>query len=86
MPAVASTGYPSPRKSMAFAKRMVLVGLTGFLLAVVFLGLFPLEAPRVFMNQRRTAESIRELNRAEYDYVHKVAVKAHQFTQLRPRR
>jgi len=38
------------------------------------------------MNQRRTAESIRELNRAEYDYVHKVAVKAHQFTQLRPRR
>jgi hypothetical protein len=53
---------------MALAKRIVVVGLAAFLLASVYLTLFPPVASRVFMNQRRAAESIRELNRAEYNY------------------
>lgn len=53
---------------MAFAKRTFLVGCVAFFIAVVFLGIFSPSTPRVFLNQRRGVESIRELNRAEYNY------------------
>jgi hypothetical protein len=53
---------------MALAKRIVSVGLAAFLLAVVYLALFPPEAPRVFMNQRRAVLSIEDVSLAERKY------------------
>jgi hypothetical protein len=53
---------------MMFAKRTFLVGFLVFIMAVVLLGIFPPSTPRVFLNHRRAVESVRELNRAEYNY------------------
>ena len=53
---------------MAFAKRTFLVGFVVFFMAVVLLGIFSPSTSRVFLNHRRAVESVRELNRAEYNY------------------
>jgi hypothetical protein len=53
---------------MALAKRTLLVGVVVVFTSLVFLGIFSPSTPRVFLNHRRAAESIRELNRAEYNY------------------
>jgi len=70
---------------MAFAKRAFLVGFVVFFMAVVLLGVFSPSTPRVFLNQRRAVESIRELNRAEYNYAagHPNAGFACNFSDLR---
>jgi hypothetical protein len=55
---------------MTTGKRTFLAGLAAFFIAAVFwLGIFPPDTPRIFLNQRRAVESIRELNLAEYDFV-----------------
>jgi hypothetical protein len=53
---------------MAFAKRIVLGGFVVFLIAVVFLGIFPSSAPRIFVNQRRATLSIEDVSLAERKY------------------
>jgi len=53
---------------MGPAKLTFLVAFAVFSIAVVFLAIFPPRTSRVFLNQRRAVESIRELNRAEYDF------------------
>jgi hypothetical protein len=53
---------------MAFAKRTLLVGVVMVFTSLVLLGIFSPRTPRVFLNQRRSVQSIRELNRAEYNY------------------
>jgi hypothetical protein len=54
---------------MAFGKRKFLILLAAFSIAITFwLGVFPPGTPRVFLNQRRAAESIRKLNLAEHEY------------------
>jgi hypothetical protein len=53
---------------MAPSKRIALVGFVAFLFAVVFLGIFPPNTPRIFLNQRRAVGSLGELNRAEFSY------------------
>ena len=56
-------------KDMAFAKRTFLaVFIVMFASAVFFLAIFPPSTPRIFLNQRRAVESIRQLNVAEHDY------------------
>jgi hypothetical protein len=55
---------------MAFGKRTFLIVLTAFFIAIaLWLGIFPPMTPRVFLNQRRAVESIRNLNLAEHEYV-----------------
>jgi hypothetical protein len=53
---------------MAFAKRMVLVGFVVLLIAVVFLGGFSLEQPRIPFNHRRAILSIEDVTLAERKY------------------
>ena len=53
---------------MAFLKRAFFVGFGVVFIAALFLGIFSPSAPRVFLNHRRAVESIRKLNRAEYNY------------------
>jgi hypothetical protein len=55
---------------MALGKRAFLIALTAFFIAIaLWLGVFPPMTPRVFLNQRRAVESIRNLNLAEHEYV-----------------
>jgi hypothetical protein len=55
---------------MAVRKRTFLMVLTAFFMAIVFwLGIFPPKTPRVFLNQRRAVENIRNVNLAEHEYV-----------------
>ena len=53
---------------MPFLKRAFFVGFGVVFIAALFLGIFSPSAPRVFLNHRRAVESIRKLNRAEYNY------------------
>jgi len=62
-------GTSGQRKIMAFGKRTFLTVLTAFFIAIAFwLGIFPPRTTRVFLNQRRAVESIRNLNLAEREY------------------
>ena len=57
------------KKDMEFGKRKLLMALTVFSVGIVFwLGIFPPVTPRVFLNQRRAVESIRNLKLAELEY------------------
>ena len=54
---------------MTIGKRMSLLALTAFFVAIVFwLGNSPPKTPRIFLNQRRAVASILSLNLAEHDY------------------
>jgi hypothetical protein len=54
---------------MGVGKPTFLIALTAFFIAIVFwLGISPPKTPRIFLNQRRAVESIRNLNLAEHDY------------------
>lgn len=54
---------------MTVGKRAFLIALTASFIAMVFwLGIFPPKTPRVFLNQRRAVESLRNLNLAEHNY------------------
>jgi hypothetical protein len=53
---------------MTFAKRTFFVGFVVFFVAATLLAIFPPSTPRVFLNHRRAAESVRELSRAENNY------------------
>ena len=53
---------------MTFAKRIVLGIFVVFLIAVVFLGIFPPSTPRILVNQRRAILSIQNASLAEHKY------------------
>jgi hypothetical protein len=52
-----------------YAKRISLIVFALLFIAMLFwLGIFPPGTPRIFLNQRRAAESIRNLNLAEHNH------------------
>jgi len=53
---------------MALAKRFLIAAIVLFVLVFIWLGIFPHEAPRVFLNQRRAVKSITDVNLAQRDY------------------
>lgn len=53
---------------MTLAKRSFLAILLAFSLSAIWLGIFPHEASRVFLNQRRAVLSIRDVSLAERNY------------------
>jgi hypothetical protein len=53
---------------MTLTKRTFFVGFAVFSLAATLLAIFSPSTPRVFLNHRRAAESMRELSRAENNY------------------